>query len=171
MKSLRGYRRVMLALAFLITFTEHLLLFSYSPLISQIMQEMQLSNVQAFSLFSASFLTLTILRIPWGLFSDRVGVRRAVGLAVALMGVAGVLRGFATDYWILLPALAVICSGFGVGAGFHSRTTIIGRAAVHQPPPTCNTAPTATTVQTAKPKKYLKPRYILHHVIFYSSVI
>lgn len=112
MKSLRGYRWVMLALAFLITFTEHILLFSYSPLISQIMLEMRLSNVQAFSLFSASFLTLTVLRIPWGLFSDRVGVRRAVGLAVALMGIAGVLRGFATDYWILLAAQLFLGVGF-----------------------------------------------------------
>ena len=112
MKSLRGYRWVMLALAFLITFTEHILLFSYSPLISQIMPEMQLSNVQAFSLFSACFITLTILRIPWGLFCDRVGVRRAAGFAVALMGVGGVLRGFASDYWMLLASQMLLGVGF-----------------------------------------------------------
>lgn len=112
MKGLVGYRWVMLALAFLITFTEHVLLFSYSPLIPQIMLDMGLSNFQAFSLFSACFLTLMILRIPWGLFSDRVGVRRAVGLAVALMGVAGVLRGFAADYWMLLASQLLLGVGF-----------------------------------------------------------
>jgi nitrate/nitrite transporter NarK len=94
----------MLSLGFLMTLNMHLLLFSYSPLIHDIGLEMGLSNTQAGLLFSICILTLMVLRVPWGILCDRKGFRVTTGLALTLMGVFGLLRGFATDYATLLAS-------------------------------------------------------------------
>ncbi len=110
--SLPSYRWVMLAMAFLITFTQHLLLFSYAPMIPRVILEMEMTNAQAFSIFSACILTLAIFRIPWGLLCDHAGIRISAGLAVTLMGVFGLLRGFAFDFWTLLVLQMFLGIGF-----------------------------------------------------------
>jgi cyanate permease len=99
---------VMLALGFLATLNMHLLLFSYSPLVRNITDELALTNAEAGFLFSVSILTLMVFRIPWGMLLDRKGLRTTMGLAVALMGVFGLLRGFAVDYATLLAAQVLI---------------------------------------------------------------
>ncbi len=108
------YRWAILALAFLATLIEHLLLFSSSPLVSQIMPEMNISYTQAGFILPMSFLMITLLRIPWGLLCDRIGVKLTMGLAIATMSVAGLLRGFAVNYWTLLIFQAFL--GVGVAA-------------------------------------------------------
>lgn len=104
-------RWMILVLAFLITFTEHLLLFSYSPLVLQITAEMNLTHAQAGFIFSVCMLMLIILRVPWGFLCDRIGVKMAIGMASTFMGVFGLLRGFATNYGTLLMFQML----FGVG--------------------------------------------------------
>jgi nitrate/nitrite transporter NarK len=101
----------MLALGFVATMNVHLLLFSVSPLIGDITRELGLTNAEAGFLFSVSILTLIILRIPWGILFDRKGLKTTLGLALTLMGVFGLIRGFATDYPTLLA------SQFLLGAG------------------------------------------------------
>jgi nitrate/nitrite transporter NarK len=103
-----------LVLAFLTTLTEHLLLFSSSPLVSQVMLEMNIAYAQAGFILPMSFLMITLLRIPWGLLSDRIGVKLTMGLAIAIMSASGLLRGFAVDYWTLLMFQAFL--GVGVAA-------------------------------------------------------
>jgi NNP family nitrate/nitrite transporter-like MFS transporter len=80
----------------------HLLLFSLSPLISDISSDLTLTNAEAGFVFSMSILTLMVFRIPWGILFDRKGFKKTMMLALALMGVFGVARGFAIDYVSLL---------------------------------------------------------------------
>jgi NNP family nitrate/nitrite transporter-like MFS transporter len=99
---------VMLALGFLATLDMHLLLFSYSPLVRSIADELALTNAEAGFLFSVSILTLMLFRIPWGMLFDRKGLKVTMGLALALMGVFGLVRGFAVDYATLLASQFLI---------------------------------------------------------------
>ena len=66
------------------------------------MAELGISNAEAGFLFSISILALMIFRIPWGILFDRKGFKKTMTLALALMGVFGVARGFAFDYTSLL---------------------------------------------------------------------
>ena len=94
----------MLTLGFLATFNMHLLLFSYSPLVPSISAELTLTNAEAGFLFSVSILTLMVFRIPWGILFDRKGFKTTMTMALLLMGVFGLARGFAVDYVSLLVA-------------------------------------------------------------------
>ena len=94
----------MLTLGFLATLNVHLLLFSYSPLVPNIAGEFALTNAAAGFLFSVSILTLMVFRIPWGILFDRKGFKKTMTLALLLMGVFGLARGFAVDYNSLLIA-------------------------------------------------------------------
>jgi nitrate/nitrite transporter NarK len=105
---------VMLTLGFLATLNMHLLLFSYSPLLRNIAGDLALTDAEAGFLFSVSILTLMLFRIPWGILFDRKGLKATMGFALALLGVFGLLRGFAVDYVTLLAAqflLGVALSG------------------------------------------------------------
>jgi NNP family nitrate/nitrite transporter-like MFS transporter len=99
---------VMLALGFLATLNMHLLLFSYSPLVRNIADELALTNVETGFLFSVSILTLMLFRIPWGMLFDRKGLKATMGFALVLMGVFGLMRGFAVDYTTLLASQFLI---------------------------------------------------------------
>jgi len=102
----------MLVLAFLTSLTVHLLLFSYSQLKESIILEMHLTYAEAGFIFSMSVLALILLRIPWGLVIDRLGFRVSLGLALTLLGVFGILRGFAINYGTLLLFQLFLGVGF-----------------------------------------------------------
>jgi nitrate/nitrite transporter NarK len=101
---------VMLALGFLATLNVHLLLFSYSPLVRSITDELGLTNAEAGFLFSVSILALMLFRIPWGILLDRKGLKPTLGLALVLMGIFGLMRGFAVDYVTLLASQVLLGS-------------------------------------------------------------
>ncbi len=103
---------LMLALAFLSSLTLHLLLFSYSQLKEAIQAEMHLSFAEVGFIFSISVLALILMRIPWGLVIDRLGLKVSLGGALALMGVSGFVRGFAGDYEVLLFFQLLLGVGF-----------------------------------------------------------
>ncbi len=101
--TLKDFRHnLMLSLGFLVTFNVHLLMFSYSPLVSNITNELTLTNAEAGFLFSVLILTLMIFRIPWGILFDHRGFKKTMTLALILMGIFGLARGFATNYVSLL---------------------------------------------------------------------
>jgi len=108
------YRWVILILAFLVTLIEHLLLFSSSPLLLRIMPEMNLTYTEAGFILPIAFLAIIPLRIPWGIFGDRMGIKSTMELAIAIMSISGFLRGFAVNYWTLLMFQASL--GVGVAA-------------------------------------------------------
>ncbi|MFQ5711592.1 MAG: nitrate/nitrite transporter [Candidatus Geothermarchaeales archaeon] len=114
MRDTLRYRWVMLALAFSTAFTLHLLLFSYSPLISQMVRDLRLTHAQAGLIFSACVLPLALLRIPWGLLCDRVGFRATLSLAVVIIAASGLLRGFAATYEMLIAIQVIL--GMGLSA-------------------------------------------------------
>lgn len=103
---------LMLILAFLTSLTMHLLLFSYSQLKESVILEMQLTYAEAGFIFSMSILALILLRIPWGLAIDRLGFRVSLGLALTLLGIFGLLRGFAVNYETLLLFQLFLGVGF-----------------------------------------------------------
>ena len=98
----------MLTLGFLATLNVHLLLFSYSPLVSSITDELALTNAEAGFLFSASILALMLFRTPWGILLDRKGLKPTMSLALVLMGIFGLMRGFAVDYATLLASQVLL---------------------------------------------------------------
>src|SRR3990170_157564 len=102
--SVNRCQATMLILGFMATLNVHLLLFSYSPLVTNITSELALTNAEAGFLFSVSILTLMVFRIPWGIMFDRKGFKTTMGAALALMGVFGLARGFAVDYYTLLAS-------------------------------------------------------------------
>lgn len=103
---------LMLILAFLSSLTLHLLLFSYSQLKEAIQLEMHLSYAEVGFIFSVSVLVLILLRIPWGLMIDRLGLKISLGAGLTLMGISGFLRGFAGNYATLLLFQLFLGIGF-----------------------------------------------------------
>lgn len=106
------HRGLMLILAFLTAFELHFLLFSFSQLVSEIRLEMELLYAQANLVFSICILTLVLLRIPWGLLSDRIGSSATLKLATTFIGIFGFLRGFAVNYETLLIFQLFLGIGF-----------------------------------------------------------
>ena len=121
---------LMLVLAFLTSLTVHLLLFSYSQLLSPIVLEMNLTFAEGGFIFSACLLALILLRIPWGILCDRLGFRTSVGLALMLMGISGLLRGFAVDYGMLLVFQLLL--GVGLAAVMPSLPKLVSTWFAHE---------------------------------------
>ena len=109
-----NYRYVILSLAFLVTFSVHLLMFSYGPLVSSITSEMALNFTQASFIFSISIIAITVIRIPWGICCDHIGFKKALGLGLFIMGIFGFLRSFSGTFIELL--IYQLLLGIGVSA-------------------------------------------------------
>ena len=67
------YYRIMLSFSFAIAFIMHLLLFCTAPMVTPMMEEMDLSHGDFGVLYSSAMLSLILFRIPWGLLGDRIG--------------------------------------------------------------------------------------------------
>ena len=59
-------------------------------------------------------LALVILCIPGGLLADRFGVRRTVLIGGLIMGVFGLLRGFATNFPMLATTMFLCGAGYAI---------------------------------------------------------
>ncbi len=121
---------LMLVLAFLASLTMHLLLFSYSQLLSSIVLEMNLTFAEGGFIFSVCLLALILLRIPWGIVCDRIGFRATAGLALTLMGIFGILRGFAANYGMLLVFQLLL--GVGLSAVMPSLPKLVATWFAHE---------------------------------------
>ncbi|MEM2280766.1 MAG: MFS transporter [Candidatus Bathyarchaeia archaeon] len=107
-------KNIVLVQAFLTAFTIHLLLFSYSPMVQLVVEEMGVSHAGAGFIFSVCILTIMLLRIPWGFVIDRFGFMTTAKVAMVLVGVFSFLRGFSTGYHDLL--IFQLFLGAGVAA-------------------------------------------------------
>jgi len=101
----------MLAFSFAIAFVLHLLLFATAPMVTVIMEEMNLSHADFGFVFSVAMMSLVLFRIPWGLIGDRIGYLNTLRIGLPISAVAAVIRAFATGY----PTLLV--SQFFLGLG------------------------------------------------------
>lgn len=93
---------MMVGFAFAIAFVLHLLLFCTAPMVTVIMDEMDLSHADFGFIFAAAMISLVIFRIPWGLVGDRIGYLNAFRIALPLTVGFALLRAFSTGYAVLL---------------------------------------------------------------------
>jgi cyanate permease len=113
-KARSRHRIVMLVFPFLIAFSLHLLLFATAPMVTVIMEEMELSHAQFGFLFSVAMISLILLRVPWGLMADRMGYLRVLRVALPIAAASAFARAFSPDYLTLL--LSQLCLGVGLAA-------------------------------------------------------
>jgi len=104
----------MVSFSFVLAFLLHLLLFGTAPMVTQIMEEMNLSHADFGLVFSAVMMGLLLFRIPWGLIGDRIGYLKAFRIALPVLAVSAVLRGFSQSYSALL--ISQIFLGLGSAA-------------------------------------------------------
>jgi cyanate permease len=88
--------------------------FCFPPMITTMMADLGLSLEQAGFLVALVPLALVIFCIPGGLFADRFGVRRAVLIGGLIMGVFGLLRGFATNFLMLATTMFLCGVGYSI---------------------------------------------------------
>ncbi len=107
---------LMLSLTFFIGFILHLLLFATAPMVSIIMEEMNLSHAEFGMVYSASMLSLIIFRIPWGLFGDRKGYLLSLKIALPLIAASSLARTFSPNFPFLLGSQIFL--GLGLASVF-----------------------------------------------------
>ena len=105
------YRWFMVGFGWLFLFTAYLSFFAVAPLMRLIIKDLGLTYATASFLSSTPCLVLAVFSLVGGAIIDKLGVRRGVGLAVLLVAVFGLLRGFALNFLMFLTATV----GFGVG--------------------------------------------------------
>ena len=84
---------------------------SLAPLVSPIMRDLGLSSGRMGVVLGVWQLVYVFTAIPLGVAVDRLGVRRSIALALAVIILSLVLRAAATSFWTLLASVAL----FGVG--------------------------------------------------------
>ncbi len=113
----------MLSFTFIIGFILHLLLFATAPLVSIIMEEMNLSHAEFGMVYSASMLSLILFRIPWGFFGDRRGYLVSLRIALPLIAVSSLARTFSPNFPTLLANQILL--GLGLASVFPCLPMII----------------------------------------------
>ena len=102
---LYGYRWVVLAVFMLVNVTIQILWISYAPITGPAAAFYGVSDLQIGLLAMTFMIAFIPLSIPASWVIDTYGFRVAVGIGVALMGVFGLLRGFAGErYGLVLGA-------------------------------------------------------------------
>lgn len=101
-----------------------------SPVLSIIKQEWGLSKSQLGLLSSAFFLTYTLLQVPSGMLSDRIGRKRVLVPGYLLQGLGGLLSGIAPGFGAFLGAR--IIAGAGQGTYYSTQYALSGEAIPRQ---------------------------------------
>ncbi len=120
MDSGRGSTRqvVLATLAFAVTFSAWGML---APIAPDLQDELELSNTATSVMISIPVVLGSLLRIPLGLLTDRIGGRRVFGFMLVYSAAAAVLVGFASSYAALLGAgflLGAAGATFAIGIPF-----------------------------------------------------
>lgn len=113
-----GRQLALATIAFAVTFSAWGML---APIAPDIQDELGLSNIQTSVMISIPVVLGSLLRIPLGLLTDRVGGRRVFAFMLVYSAGAAVLVGFASSYAALLGAgflLGAAGATFAVGVPF-----------------------------------------------------
>ncbi len=104
-----GYRWVVLAVFMLVNLTIQVLWISYAPVTGPAAELYGVSELQIGLLAMTFMIAFIPLSIPASWLIDTYGYRVAVGVGVALMGVFGLLRGFAGHSygWVLAASIGI----------------------------------------------------------------
>jgi cyanate permease len=113
-KDQNKYRTLMVAFSFSIAFLLHLLLFATAPMVTIIMDEMELSYAQFGFIFSVTMITLAVFRLPWGLIADRIGYLRVFKIASPFCLVFAFARAWSSGYTSLLISQFFLGIGLAV---------------------------------------------------------
>ena len=105
------YRWVMLAGVWLAYYCFGLTIVTIAPLVGPIGRDLGIDHAQIGTVMGAWQLVYIASAIPLGVFLDRVGPRRALLTALAVIATSAALRGIADGYLSLFLAVAV----FGLG--------------------------------------------------------
>ncbi|MFH0848584.1 MAG: MFS transporter [archaeon] len=105
------YRWVMLALVWMAYCTFGIIMRVISPLITQIIKDLNITYGQMGSILGSWQLTYTIVAVAMGFLLDRFGIRLTVGLGVIAITASAILRAFAVSYETLFLAVMI----FGIG--------------------------------------------------------
>jgi CP family cyanate transporter-like MFS transporter len=84
-----------------------------APIEPIIKGQLLLTHTQTSLLLSAPVLMLVVTAIPAGLVSDRVGIKKTIGLGLIVLAAGAVLRSTATDFTSLLAYTFIFGFGFG----------------------------------------------------------
>ena len=88
-------------------------IFCVPPMEPLIKEHLLLTHTQTSLLLSAPVLMLVATAIPAGLVSDRVGIKKTIGIGLIIMAAGAVLRSTATDFISLLAYTFIFGFGFG----------------------------------------------------------
>jgi CP family cyanate transporter-like MFS transporter len=99
--------------AFLIGIAMWAPIYCVAPMEPIIKEHLLLTHTQTGLLLSAPVLMLVVTAIPAGLISDRVGIKKTIGLGLIIMAAGAVLRSTATDFISLLAYTFIFGFGFG----------------------------------------------------------
>jgi len=88
-------------------------IFCVPPMEPLIKEHLLLTHTQTSLLLSAPILMLVVTAIPAGLVSDRVGIKKTIGIGLIIMAAGAVLRSTATDFVSLLAYTLIFGFGFG----------------------------------------------------------
>ena len=88
-------------------------IFCVPPMELIIKEHLLLTHTQTSLLLSTPLLMLVVTAIPAGLVSDRVGIKKTIGMGLIIMAAGAVLRSTATDFISLLAYTSIFGFGFG----------------------------------------------------------
>ncbi len=108
---LKPYRWVILALVWLLYAAFGLVNRSVSPLVTPILEELNMSYSQMGVILGSWQLTYLVVAIIAGTIIDKWGVRKSLFIGAALIGLSSALRYFPDGFGSLLPVVAI----FGIG--------------------------------------------------------
>ena len=84
---------------------------SLAPLVSEIEADLSFSHSAMGTVMGAWQFVYIFAAMPCGMLLDRIGARWGLAIGALIMGLSGILRGFAGEYMELLAAVAL----FGLG--------------------------------------------------------
>ena len=108
---LKPYRLVILALVWLLYAAFGLVNRSVSPLVTPILEDLNMSYSQMGIILGSWQLTYIVVAIIAGTIIDKWGVRKSLFIGTVIIGLSAVLRYFPSGFGSLLPVVAI----FGIG--------------------------------------------------------
>jgi len=103
-----------LGVAWLLAFSIMAPIYCIPPIEHVISQELSLSHTQTILLYSAPLLMIIALGIPGGILTDRIGIRKTVGMGIVMIALGSLLRGFFSEPGSILALTFLYGAGLGI---------------------------------------------------------
>src|ERR1700733_6860707 len=111
------YRWVLEALLIASLLVQEAIWLAPAPILEPIIKAFNIGLGQAGMLISIIALFVGVFAIISGLIGPRLGIMRSLIAGTWMMGIGGVLSGYATNYWMLFACRALEGVGFGIVMG------------------------------------------------------